>query len=440
MKFDYKEFFSKAHIFHNIGLKIVSLIIAIILWIVVVNITDPVFPQTFRNVPVKLVNTDVIYNQGKTIRVIEGTDVVPSIVIKAPRSVLKEMTAENVVATADFSKLTSDGNSVPIEFGTTKHSDKVESIRSTNDKLLVEIEDRKTIQLPVQYTTSGEITDGYILGKVTLGQNQVRVSGPESVISSIAKATVDVQITGFTEDISTLSDIEFWDSNGERISASELSLNVESIRISAEILATKRVPIYYATVGSPADGYSLTGEITCEPDTVVIAGSTADIENVALINIPASELNITGQKSNLVNVIDVADFLPDGIRLGDSKFNGKVTFTVFIEPLITDYFGVYMRNISILNVPEGFDAEFADPDDNFEVALTGLAQDLERMTLSSLNYRVNFQDLASDKNFKEFQEGVYDLDLLLDLPMGVTQKESVKVKVKLTSKEGDKKD
>ncbi|MCR5280003.1 MAG: hypothetical protein K6E19_11235 [Lachnospiraceae bacterium] len=440
MKFNPKEFFSKNHILHNFGLKVLSLVIAVILWLIVINLTDPVMPQTYRNVPVKLLNTDVVTSEGKTIRIVDGTDVVPSIVIKAPRSIISQMGAEYIVATADFTKLSADNTMVQIDFSTTKYSEKVESIKSGSDKLLVEIENRKTIQLPIQYTTSGEITDGYILGKVSLGQNQVRVSGPESVVSSISKASVDVQLTGFTEDISTLSDIGFYNKEGELIPTDELTLNVDSVRINAEILATKRVPIYYATVGSPADGYSLTGEILCDPETVIIAGSAADIEDVSLINIPASELNITGQKSNLVTTLDLETYLPNGIRLGDSKFNGKVSFTVYIEPLITDSFGVYMRNVNVLNVPEEFDYEFDSTEDNLEINLTGLAQDLEKMALSTLNFRIDFDKYAAENGVKEFHEGTYNLDLILDLPTGVTLKDPVRIRVNLTQKQKEGED
>ncbi len=439
MKFNPKEFFSKAHLLNHIGFKIVSLIIAILLWVVVVNITDPVIPQTIRNVPVRFLNESLIESQGKTIRVLDGTDIVPSVTVRAPRSVLQEMgnTSDYFMATADFSKLAADGSSVPIEFTTTKYSDKVESIRSNSDRLLVEIENRKTVTLPIHYTTSGEIADGYILGKVTLGQNQIRVSGPESVIASISKASVDVMLTGFTEDISTLSDIVFYDADGEVVPNRELTLNMDNVRVNVEILATKRVPIYYATIGSPAEGYALTGTIDCDPDTVVIAGTTADIDDVTLVNIPASELNVTGQKANLSTVLDLEKYLPERIRIGDSKFNGKVSFTVYIEPLITDYFGVYMRNVEIRNIPDGFEAEFDEPEDNVEFSLTGLAQDLERLALSTLNYRVDFMAFGAENGVKEYHDGIYNLDLLMDLPTGITQKDTVRIKVKLISPESE---
>ncbi len=439
MKFNPKEFFSKRHILNNIGLKIISVLVAIILWILVINITDPLQTRTFRNVPVRLVNTTVV-GSNKTVRVLKHSDVVSEVVVRAPRSIIGQLgtSPDNIIATADFSNLSADNKTVPISFTTFKYSDRIDNIKSNNDKLLVEIEDKKTIQLPIQVTTSGSIASGYIKGKVSLGQNQVRVSGPESVVSLVKSASVDVQLTDFTENISTVSDIILFDVNGNTVPDDELTLSVESISVDVEILATKKVPIRYDTIGSPADGYALTGEIKCTPETVVIAGPTNNIASVTQIEIPATELNVTGQTDTLTAVLDIENYLPEGIRLvEDPNNNGKVQLSVYIEALHTNTYGIYLQNVKMQNLPEGFTAEWAEVEDNVEFTLEGLTQDFEKLQISSLNYRVDFIKHASDYAVSEYKPGTYQLDLILDLPAGITQKEKVRLKIHLDKKEGE---
>lgn len=439
MKFNPKEFFSKRHILNNIGLKIISVLVAIILWILVINITDPLQTRTFRNVPVRLVNTTVV-GSNKTVRVLKHSDVVSEVVVRAPRSIIGQLgtSSDNIIATADFSNLSADNKTVPISFTTFKYSDRIDNIKSNNDKLLVEIEDKKTIQLPIQVTTSGSIASGYIKGKVSLGQNQVRVSGPESVVSLVKSASVDVQLTDFTENISTVSDIILFDVNGNTVPDDELTLSVESISVDVEILATKKVPIRYDTIGSPADGYALTGEIKCTPETVVIAGPTNNIASVTQIEIPATELNVTGQTDTLTAVLDIENYLPEGIRLvEDPNNNGKVQLSVYIEALHTNTYGIYLQNVKMQNLPEGFTAEWAEVEDNVEFTLEGLTQDFEKLQISSLNYRVDFIKHASDYAVSEYKPGTYQLDLILDLPAGITQKEKVRLKIHLDKKEGE---
>ncbi len=435
--FKIKEKFTKQKITENLGLKIASLIVAVVLWFVVVNVTDPIVAQTYKNVPVRVLNASTITNNNKTLDVLSDTSVISSVVIKAPRSVIQELgtTIDNVVATADMNKLSQDGTSVPIEITTSKHSDKVDSIRASIDTMYVNIEERKSIQLPLQATTSGEIESGFILGNVEPNQNQVRVSGPESVISTIKSAYVDVEVTGFTSDISTQSDIVLYDADGNAVDDSNLEMNVDSVRVDVEILATKKVPIYYSTSGLPAEGYAVTGEMECSPKTVTIAGSQSVIENTTYVGIPASELNITGQAGDMMVVLNIADFLPDGTRLGDASYNGKATITVYIEPLTDETYATYLRNVSIENVPEGFSAAVLDKDDSISFTLTGLAQDLEKLQVSELNFRVDFEDYILLKDSVEFEEGIYNLYLVMDLPEAVSCNDSIGIKVKLTKNE-----
>ena len=48
----------------NWGLKVISILFAIALWLVVVNVNDPTIKVTFANIPVTIENVDVITNQG----------------------------------------------------------------------------------------------------------------------------------------------------------------------------------------------------------------------------------------------------------------------------------------------------------------------------------------------------------------------------------------
>ena len=435
-KFNLKDKFTKKSLTQNFGLKIMSLFVAVIIWFIVVNLTDPVITQTYKNVPVRILNSDVITDSGKTLEVVDDSQIIPSVTIKASRTTIQELgnSIDNIVATADMKDLSADGTSVPIEITTTKFADRVDAIRASSKTLYVNIENKKTIQLPINATTSGEIESGYILGSVAPNQNQVRISGPESVVSRIKSASVDVQVTGFTGNISTQADINVFDEEGEPISEKSLSMNVESVRVDVEILATKRVPIYYSTSGVPADGYAVTGEIECNPDAVVIAGSSAVIDNVNEISIPSSDLNVTGQSENMMLVLDLASYLPDGTRFADSSFNSKVSVTVFIEPYVEETYNVYLRNIKFADVPAGFEAEFASSEDDIEFTLIGLAQNLEKLQLSSLNYRVDFGDYSLGHDVTDFKEGTYNCEVSFDLPEGITLKDPVKLSVKLKEK------
>ena len=49
----------------NIGLKIASVFFAIILWMVVTSVNNPINTKTYDNIPVKLLNTELITESGQ---------------------------------------------------------------------------------------------------------------------------------------------------------------------------------------------------------------------------------------------------------------------------------------------------------------------------------------------------------------------------------------
>ena len=136
-KFNLKDKFTKKSLTQNFGLKIMSLFVAVIIWFIVVNLTDPVITQTYKNVPVRILNSDVITDSGKTLEVVDDSQIIPSVTIKASRTTIQELgnSIDNIVATADMKDLSADGTSVPIEITTTKFADRVDAIRASSKTL-----------------------------------------------------------------------------------------------------------------------------------------------------------------------------------------------------------------------------------------------------------------------------------------------------------------
>ena len=82
-------------IIKNLGLKILALITAVVLWLVVVNISDPVISTTFSDVPVEILNASLLTSEGKVYQVLEDTDKV-SITVAAKRSILDYLNNSNL--------------------------------------------------------------------------------------------------------------------------------------------------------------------------------------------------------------------------------------------------------------------------------------------------------------------------------------------------------
>ena len=215
----------KNRLTRNIGLKLASVFLAVVLWLVVNAINNPTVPQGYYNIPVKLLNTDLITKSGQVYEVMDGTDVISRVTVRAPRSVINQLKEENIIATADVNDISSL-DTIAIKLSTDRFGRDINSITGSIDTVKLKIENEKSKSLALKTTTSGQIADGYLIGDITPDQNLVRISGPESVIEQIVKAQVDIDISGMTSDIVTNAEIKLYDSENNEIKDDRITQNM----------------------------------------------------------------------------------------------------------------------------------------------------------------------------------------------------------------------
>ena len=74
---------------HNIGLKLASVFFAVILWLVVTSVNNPTVSEPYYNIPVKLVNTELITDSGQVYEVLDGTDVISKVTVRGRRALFR---------------------------------------------------------------------------------------------------------------------------------------------------------------------------------------------------------------------------------------------------------------------------------------------------------------------------------------------------------------
>ena len=413
----------------NWGLKLASLIFAIVVWFLVTNINDPITSVRYTNIPVTLKNTNLITDQGQVYTILDGSDTISSVTIYAPRSIIDSLSQNNVIATADLQELSSL-NTVSVDVKTNKYFDKIEKIDTSSDMVKLSVERKASKSLALGATTSGSLADGYVIGDVTTEQNMVRISGPESVVNQVASATVDVDVTGFTSNIGTDADIMLLDAEGEVVDSSLISMNIKTVRVNVVIYETKYVPITYSVGGNPAGGYIFTGEVESTPDTVQIAGRSNTIASINEIMVDDPNITVEGLTGNLTYTYNLAQYLPSGVTLADEDFSGSVSVVVHVSAIDTRTYDVNVSRITINGDPAGFNV-YVDNTEYETVSLTlqGLPSTLNGVSENSLEGSVNIEDILAANDLTELKAGTYSADVNWILPDGVTAKGTVSVYV-----------
>lgn len=434
---------NKPNILNNLGLKITALFVAVIVWVLINNVNDPVKYMRITNVQVKLLHTSMITDQGEVYTVQDNSDIIPVVTVKARRSIIEDLSRDDIVATADVENLTSL-NTVEIKYYSTKYNNEIEDIDGSVDNVMLSIEPKLTDSFALQTEASGDVADGYELDSIVPEQNQIRVSGPESVVSTIATAKATIDVSGATGSISTYSDVKLYDENGGVIDASNLTMNITSVKVNVIILPLKTVPIEVGVGGTPADGYIRNGVVTLDPDTVKLAGKSSVLADVEKISIPASDVDITDCTSSFQTTLDIRNYLPEGASLADSGFDGMVDITVGIEAAETADINVSVSDISLENVPSGYKAQITSVNDGkkttaasaesptFSISMTGLSSALDAIKVSDLTPSIDVEHVIRSSG-SGTTEGVYTAQIEIVQPDGVEINNTVTASVEITA-------
>ena len=113
----------KRRIPSNPGLMILSFVLALVLWLVVANIENPVTTKVFRDVEVTITNENAIKEINKVYEVSSGDKA--TFAVKGRRSVLDNLTAKDFKVVADLSHM-SEVYSVPVQVTPTSENPDIE--------------------------------------------------------------------------------------------------------------------------------------------------------------------------------------------------------------------------------------------------------------------------------------------------------------------------
>lgn len=396
----------KNRLTRNWGLKIASFLSAALLWLVVTNINDPIVPYRVTDVPVTIRNANLITDRGQVYEVLDGTDTIDTVTVSAPRSIIDALDKSNIVAVADINDLTSV-DTVPIKLSTNKYNDKLDSIRGNIDNVRLSIEEKQTRSLQIRPVTTGEVREGYMVGDATTDQNLIQISGPQSVISQVAKAQAEVDVSGFTNDIGADSNIRLYNDEGEEITAANIEKSISKVRVNVEILELKTLPVVCEVAGIPEDGYQYTGEIAFSKGAVTVAGKSQILENVEAIEIPSGVLDVTDASEDVTVLVDLNEYLPDGVALAENNFVGRINVTASIEAERERAVRVPVGSILFEGLPDNYQAVITEPANECSIMLTGLLGALNEVTAEDVTATVDLEAWMAQEEMEELTEGSY---------------------------------
>lgn len=421
----------KKNMINKFTLKVLSLIIAILIWLLVRNVDDPIVVRTFYEIPVSIENASYFAENLEIPLLMDGKDTV-KVRVKGARSVVSKLKKEDIKAVADMTQIISKDTTpimVPVEVTGTGISDSDITVRPRN--IQVDIEKQKSVEKTIAVSTGDTQPDkDYEIGNLKANPEKVTISGPETIINKIDKVVALIDVTGRKEsNIEIKSQLKIYDKNLDELSPKQLEyLNIKeisdnTIRIQAQFWKVKQnVKIKAEYSGEPKRGYEV-DSINLVPDTISVAGTDEALKKLEqegnTLEIPGKYIDVTDKTGDFEQNIDLSELLPEDLKLV-RDLNSSVIATVKILPYNSRDYEVSVTQIEADNKAEDLDLVFQDE----QITIRAKAKEQDLDSLSAANIQVQI-------DLNGYGEGEYEVPVTVTLPGGYELVESIKVKVKL---------
>ncbi len=303
----------KKQIKSDLALKVFSVIIAIVLWIYVVQVENPDIDRTVKDVPVVFTQKGVL--EERDLILLNDNAYTVDVEIRGARQYVMDASKENITVLADVSNITSTGLQHVVTNIVLPYAN-LELLNQNPATLTVDVDDLVSVKKPVEVLTEGNPKDSYVVGNLTADPKEVTVFGPKTIVNGIHAVAAIVDVSGKTADTAGMEPIQVLDSNNKPINSQLLTFSEDIIEVHAEILKSRAVELELVFAES---AQSLANDYILDENSIKkikIAGVQALVDNME--HVPTKAITMYDIREN--GEVTVELDLPQGVRSldGDS--------------------------------------------------------------------------------------------------------------------------
>ena len=401
---------------NKFGAVLLSFVCAFCLWLYVITAVSPGSAETYYNIPIVWEGETVLNENGLMVTGVSSNTV--NLRLSGNRSDLSRVNSSNITIKADLSGIREPGSQIRINYSSPIFPGDVASnafvVESkAPDTIYVTVVRRVSKTVPVEVVWNGAPPEGFMVDKEnrTLDISEVTVTGPESVVASIAKATITVELEGKRESISESYHYTLCDETGAPVDAKLIVTDVEEVRLDVAIRRVRDLTLVYNLVeGGGANADNTT--IALSTRTIRVSGSEAALDNLG-DTLTIGTINLTEIPKDTTLTFGVV--LPEGVinLTGVTEVTAEVRFHGLSTRELT------VENIQSVNIPEGLSVELITK--KLTVTLRGPTAELSAITPEDLTVTVDFSDAevgtSSFKAAVTFGEGFSQVGTLKTEPI-----------------------
>lgn len=385
---EFKNWFLK-----NIDIKLLSLFLAIILWLYIAGGENPIVEN--------FIDISLTQNNLSEDLVIKEFPTNVSIGIKGSKNIINNISSNQINGVVNFSEISKEGlYKMKVEVAAPKRTQITRIIPS---EIKVEIERILTKEIEVEYSLIGIPEKGYSLAdEPQLNPFKVKIIGAQSVLESVKQTICAIDISGIKEDLNRKIKVRVIDVNGNEIKEVKIEPDIVEVSISlTRGYPEKRLSVKPKIVGKPAPGYYIS-EILSNPDEIKIFGNYSKINSIEFLEtIPIDVSGITKTLS-----VKVPPALDEGLNIVEGEVE-LIEVAIQVKEVIIDK---TLKNISVFlqNISPFVTCEIRP--EAVDITVEGKNVLVDKLKVENIKAFVKFMD-----NFKVEQK----VKVQVDLPEGI---------------------
>lgn len=290
----------------NLPRKIVSVLIAFLLWSYVGSIENPTITRVIQ-VPVSIENLHTSY--GAKLK--EGQ---VSLTVIGRNRQLQDLTSADFSAVVDMKTAHIGENYIE---ATVKSPVGVKVQRMFPEKISVSVRPLESKAIPLTLITKGNLQEGLRFEeRPSLPIDEITVYASSDVLDIVNQGVVELDLTKYTNRTVVELPIAFLDRYGNIVSSQDIKVKENTLKVDLSIIqeSSKEIPIDVTFSGELPKGYEL-GDITLNKSSIMVYGEEEVLSKLQKIS--TKEIELSKLKGTTIAEVDLD--LPPELAIKDVK-------------------------------------------------------------------------------------------------------------------------
>lgn len=287
---------------HGFWLKLLSVLIAVILWSYVITTNPAITRPKVVDVDIRLTGETSFKNQNLAL-VTDVTAAVPTaqVRINVPQQSYQTVSAQNVTCDLDLSQIRTTGKQMIKLKGTSVLG---AVVQTSPDMIEIEVDKRAERDVPVN-TKALNKQVGYWYDVKRTDPSYIRVSGPAQVVERIVSAEIALDYAKLTHSQSVVFTPTFLDAEGAQVEG-YYSQSTSTVTVDMDIYPQKALPVSTdwdeLLSGELPIGYELDG-VTVSPDVITVAAEQELLDSLTEVQLRPVDVTRATQSFNRLTAV-----------------------------------------------------------------------------------------------------------------------------------------